>query len=747
MKNQLIIGFTLITLFTLVNTNTYAQSFVGTVLDKETKQPIPFAEVYFVDLKTGTTTDNQGIFKIEHYQQDKIHIQISYVGYTTLDKILSLSHTSYNTIYLEQTHFNLKEVIVSVPSGKLQGQNIVNVTAKKIKQLEETAPITLAEAISNIPGVAQNTTGAGIGKPIIRGLSGSRIVTYAQGVRVENQQWGDEHGLGVGEVGIEGVEVIKGPASILYGSDALGGVLYFIDERYAKHNTIDGFVSTKFLSNTSGLTNNVGVKMHKNNVKFNLFGAYSSQADYKTPKFGRILNTRFDEKNIKGSLGFNTKNWIVDIRYSYLQNNYGIAEDATYTKATKRKFELPFQTINNHALSLENTIFLGKSKLDLTVGLTNNYRREFEDSRLEQALGLKLRTYTYNFKWHSPTFSNKFNVVMGTQGMAQRNKNNGAEILIPNASTTDFGVFALGNLDYTKLHLQGGIRTDIRHIKSEQITDGGSEFPALDKTYNGLTFSAGALYKLEKIKYRFDISSGFRAPNTSELLADGVHEGTNRYEKGNSNLKNESAVQADFSFAYESPHFSVVINPFYNMIKRYIFLSPTALTIDSNPVFEYLQTDAQLYGGEVGFHYHPHAIHWLHIENTFSLVRAQDTNKNPLPLIPQTNINTTVRADISHAGRMHLKNVFIQNIYKFKQNRNAQFETITGNYNLINIGAAFEIASKNMPIDINVGVKNLLNTQYIDHLSRFKKLEIPNQGINFYLTLKLSLSRNLSPDK
>jgi len=237
-------------LFLLISITVLGQNFTGKVLDKEEKKPIAYAQVYFLDLKTGTTTDENGIFKFEHFNQKSIHIQISYVGYKTLDAIIIIDSTKEKIFYLEQGHFKLDEVIVSIPAGKLQGENIVNIVHKKITELQQTSPLTLAEAISNIPGVEQATTGAGIGKPVIRGLSGNRIITYAQGIRIENQQWGDEHGLGVGSVGIEGVEVIKGPASLLYGSDALGGVLYFIDERYASQNTIEGFAQTKFLSNT-----------------------------------------------------------------------------------------------------------------------------------------------------------------------------------------------------------------------------------------------------------------------------------------------------------------------------------------------------------------------------------------------------------------------------------------------------------------------------------------------------------------
>ena len=378
-------------LFLFVSITAFSQDFRGKVIDKETKQVIPYAQVYFVDLKTGTVTDEKGFFRIDNYDQKTIHIQINFVGYKIINQIVNIDATKKQTFYLEQSHFILEEVVVSTPSGRLQRESIVSIEHKKIAKLQQTSPLTLAEAISSIPGVEQTTTGAGIGKPVIRGLSGNRIVTYAQGIRIENQQWGDEHGLGVGDVGIESVEVIKGPASLLYGSDALGGVLYFIDERYASQNTIEGFSQTKFFSNTLGSINNMGFKIHKGKLKFNFFGTYSSQADYQVPNFDRVFNTRFDEKNIKSSFGFNTKNWISNIRYSYLQNNYGIVEDATFTTSTQRIFMLPFQTIDNHNLSFENIIYTGNSKLNVTLGYTNNYRKEFEDDSNKQALGLKLK--------------------------------------------------------------------------------------------------------------------------------------------------------------------------------------------------------------------------------------------------------------------------------------------------------------------------------------------------------------------
>ncbi|NQY67231.1 MAG: TonB-dependent receptor [Flavobacteriales bacterium] len=735
--------------------NLIGQDFKGTVLNKETLKPISFVQVYFVDLKTGTTTNEQGVFHIEHFKQKNIHLQLSFVGYDVVDNIINTDSTKEQTFYMLPGHIGLDEVVVSAPNGRLQGENIVNIDHKKISELQETSPLNLAEAISTIPGVDQTSTGSGIGKPVIRGLSGNRIITYAQGIRIENQQWGDEHGLGVGDVGIESVEVIKGPASLLYGSDALGGVLYFIDERYASHNTVEGFAQSKFLLNTLGAQNNAGFKIHKGSLKFNLFGTYTSHADYQVPSFSRVLNTRFDEHNIKSSFGFNTKNWISNIRYSYLKNNFGIVEDGTFSEETHRNFESLYQSIENQNLSFDNVIFTGKSNINLTLGYINNYRKEFEEedhghghshtnhSEDEHALGLKLSSYTYNLKWYSASYKDQFDVVIGTQGMLQNNLNDGEEVLIPDASTNDLGAFVLGNLKLNKLQLQSGIRADVRSIDTKEMITEESIFSALKSTYTGFTFSGGAVYKLNKIKYRANISSGFRAPNTTELLSNGVHHGTNRFIRGDVNLISERAIQSDFSFDYQHEHLTFSINPFFNSIQNYIFLIPTDTIIDGSPVFKFEQTNALLYGGEVGLHYHPHKVHWLHIESNLSTVFGEDKIGNRLPLIPQTKISSTLRAEFKHKKKVHFKNIFVNHIYRFDQNRIGIFETVSANYTLLNAGLNIEIHTKSNPIEITTGVKNMLNINYIDHLSRFKTLGIQNQGINFYIGLKIKFSKEL----
>ena len=728
------------TFFILISFASYGQQFSGRVLDRENHEPIPFADIYFPELQTGVTADENGKFILNDLLDSKINIRISFLGYQTLQEVIDLKTTSHKDFYLNKSLIRLQEVIVSVPQGRLQGENIVNIDRRGL-ELVKTPFVTLATAIGDIAGVDQSTTGQGIGKPVIRGLSGSRIVTYAQGIRIENQQWGDEHGLGIPELGIGSVEVIKGPASLLYGSDALGGVLYFVDEKYTQHNQVEGNIGTVFFSNTLGSHNQLDFKLHKEGFKINVYGGYSTDADYAVPHDGRVTNTRFDARSFKTSVGYNAKKWITNIRYSFLHNNFGITEDSEYSHITTRRPQLPFQKVAQHTLSFDNTIFVGDSHLNLVLGYGQNNRSEFEEDETNPSLDMKLRTFTYDFKWYSAPFKNHFNIIAGLQGMNRNNKNYGEERLIPDAATNDIGLFSMVTYDLSSLKLQAGVRADFRDINAKAYQSPDTSFPDFNKTYGSFNYSAGGVYSTDMITLRMNLSSGYRAPNTSELLSDGVHEGTQRYEKGNISLKSEYSTQLDFTFDFHTNHVEFTVNPFYNHINNYIYLSPTDSSINNVPVYVYTQSDARLYGGEAGIHIHPHPVHWLHISSNLSVVMAEDPGGNPLPMIPATRINTMIKAEIHPKGNFRVTEVYIQDVYKFAQNRTGAFETSTPAYNLVNLGANIEIATKGKPIEISTGVKNLFNVRYIDHLSRLKTLNIPNPGINIYVGMKFGFMK------
>ncbi|MDR1878794.1 MAG: TonB-dependent receptor, partial [Bacteroidales bacterium] len=599
-----------------------------TILDKETKQAIPSAGVYFPDLKTSAVTDTNGSFVV-NYGNQSVLMQVSCVGYKTfLDRLVPQDNA---IIYLNPSYFDLQEVVISGNSSKLQGENVSNVEKMSLVNNTETHGLSLAEKLSGIAGLGNFSTGSGIGKPVIRGLSGNRIAVFSQGVRIENQQWGDEHGLGLDENGYEQVEIIKGPASLLYGSDALGGVLYFMDERYAKENSIEALLSSEYHTNTNGWRNTGKFRLSKDRWHWNLFGGYTTHQDYKDGNSVFIPNTRFRTGDLKTSIGYTGNNFITSLKYGFLNEQYGLYEgeedededEDEESAGSKRKPMYPYQGLTTHLLSSENTFFLkNNSRLKLNVGYVFNNRKEYEEESEtgEAVLNMNLSTLSYDVKWYSSKWQEKWMLIAGSQGMYQTNKNRGEEYLIPDALTFDMGLFVMSDYYYaSNSYWQIGLRADGRHIKGEQHGSEEEEgyFPFFAETYPAFNFSTGIYQQFQKgLSLRVNISSGYRSPNMFELLSDGVHEGTNRYETGNADMKAENSYQADISFAYEGKYLELFINPYFSYIRKYIYLQPAGEEIDSMPAFYYTQTDAFLYGGEAGFHVHP--LKWLHLEGSYS---------------------------------------------------------------------------------------------------------------------------------
>jgi iron complex outermembrane receptor protein len=289
----------------------------------------------------------------------------------------------------------------------------------------------------------------------------------------------------------------------------------------------------------------------------------------------------------------------------------------------------------------------------------------------------------------------------------------------------------------------GGVRGDLRRIDAKATPTDDLVTDALTRDFRNFNFSGGFAYNINNSTFRGNVSSGFRAPNTSELLSNGKHEGTNRYEIGNKSLVSENAIQIDLAYELENEHFSLFINPFTNFIDNYIYLLPLDSIIENAPVFQYVQSKARLVGGEVSLHYHPHKIHWLHIESSFSTLFAQDDSGQDLPLIPATNINSRLKAELNTSG-IHDTEVFLQHIYRFHQNKTAPFESVTSSYHLVNLGFSTSFDLGTIPVSFNTGIKNLFNTQYIDHLSRLKPMGIPNQGRNFYVGLQFGFTKDLN---
>jgi iron complex outermembrane receptor protein len=630
------------------------------------------------------------------------------------------------------------------------------------QQLKSKGAATLIEGVTSMPGVSQVSKGIGIGKPVIRGLRGNRVLVYSQGVRLENQQFGDEHGLGIDESSIESVEVIKGPASLLYGSDALGGVLYFNPVRFADENTLNVNIAQTYLSNTKGSSTEFGIKNSYNSWKFLANGAYNANSDYQIPNKDRVTNTRFNETVFNAATGFNNKIISSTLRFNFNHSLVGIAEGIELQNTNKIPL-LPYQDLTNKMLSLNTIFFLKNSKITTIFGLTNNDRKEFEehhhddedhddhdeleDIELEEeshpSLHLKLKTFSYDAKWHLPTKSN-FEAIVGVQGLTQSNTNYGEEILIPDANTNDIGILFTGVYDWdNNSSLQGGIRYDFRDLKSKEHIvmheDEEHIFEALDKDYQNISASLGYKTTLfDVLISRFNTATGFKAPNLAELTSNGVHHGSNRFEIGNPNLQSERNVQLDIALEYDTQHLEIFANGFYNYIYDYIFIAPTGELEDGYNVYSYVQDNANLYGGEFGLHLHPHPLDWLHFSSSFEMVIGKQIEGDYLPLIPANQFTNTLRTEFH--DKKWLTNSFasatLQSV--FAQNNVSEFETTSKGYSLLNFAIGGTIQVSKVDFDVNLNLNNALDKTYISHLSRLKPENIPNIGRNFIASIKFN---------
>lgn len=733
--------FGLLALFILGITAQSQNTLRGTVTSEKSNEPI-LATVYIPKLERGTVTDFDGNFEITNLPDGNYSVVYSALGFGTLSKQINLqgAQTVVEDISLADSAVEMDEVIISTPFHKLQSENVMKVERISTSELNSSGAVTLADGLSNIAGVEIITTGTGIGKPVIRGLSSNRVLTYAQGVRLENQQFGDEHGLGINEAGVESVEVIKGPASLLYGSDALGGVLYLNPERFAPSNETQADLSSTYFTNTLGTSTNLGVKTSGEKFRFLARGAYSSFSDYKTGGGYRVTNTRFNEKDLKTGVQYLGTSFKSILRYNYNRSDIGIADEIGEQTHSK-KLELPFQEIDNHILSMENTFFLKNSSLDIKAGFLYNDRREFEEELSSPELQMKLRTINYDIKYHLPKTA-KLETIIGIQGMFQNNKNNGEEILIPDATTRDFGIMATSHYHLEKVDLQAGVRFDSRKISSEagRETTDSNYISALDKTFNSFTAAVGAKVDFTReFSVRLNLASGFRAPNLAELTSHGVHEGTYRYEIGNANLTTEQNLQTDLSFEYRNEHIELFANGFYNAVNNFIFLSPTNEVLQGNNVYEYQQNDAALYGGEFGFHLHPHPLDWIHFESSFETVTGRLENDAYLPLMPAHSLRNTFRINIADGQLRKDSSFFVTLQNTFDQTKHSEFETRTGGYSLLSAGIESKFNFENIDLAVGITATNLTDKEYVSHLSRFKPEGILNIGRSVNLSLKLEI--------
>ncbi|MFM7769634.1 MAG: TonB-dependent receptor, partial [Bacteroidota bacterium] len=408
------------------------------------------------------------------------------------------------------------------------------------------------------------------------------------------------------------------------------------------------------------------------------------------------------------------------------------------TQIQERAYIVPSQLQNNLFIFSDNIWYFSKSEFQVILGQTTNRLSEFEEDQIVPSMDLNLSNSLIQGKWIFK-LSEKLSFVSGIQSMFQKNWNSvsASEFLIPNGKTKDIGVYSMVDLSLKNWFIQFGGRVDQRKLHSNDQNFQPSEFT---KSYNSATYSLNALYKLHKNQFRFSASSGYRAPHFAELLSNGVHHGSLRYEIGSTNLQPEYANQFEASAKINAEHTSVLVNPFYQSYRHYIFLNPLDSAVDGLPVFRFEQlSKVQFMGIDISLHHHPHFAHGLHTETNFSFI--QPIGNFETALIPQPRLTEIMQYEFASNKKLFLKSISLEATWCGSQYQVASFETPTSSYYTIDASVEL-IYSKKQNLSCSFGVRNITNQSYIDHLSRLKNIGIPMPGRSFLVSLKFELQKN-----
>ncbi len=636
-------------------------------------------------------------------------------------------------------HLELNEVTVTGALGDMKIKEtpmpVMTLQAKELHQLPST---NLIDAIAKQPGVSQITTGGGISKPVIRGLGYNRIVVVNDGVRQEGQQWGDEHGIEIDANEVGSVEILKGPASLMYGSDAMGGVLVFKGMPTLPEGSIKGNVNAEYQTN-NGLFGG-SFNLAGNQKGFTWDARYSEKHahSYRNRYDGYVPNSQFWERAFSLKAGL-MRNWgFTKLKLGYYNLVPSIMEGERDTVTGELLSEgdplsyrhgLPYQKVSHYKAVSESFINLSSGHLKVIMGYQQNRRQEFEESADEYGLYLQLHTLNYDVRYVSEEWSGwKFST--GINGMGQKSLNLGEEYLIPDYSLFDAGVYATASKALGRWNLSGGLRFDYRYLDAKGLEENDEvRFEAFTRHFTGITGSVGATCNItEGLDLKLNLARGYRAPNISELASNGEHEGSLRYEIGNHNFKPEYSLQADLGLNYATRYFELNVAAFANHISDYIYLHRIDSIIEPDLMtFAYAQGEALLMGFEAGVDVHP--FHALHIGSAFSYVNAQLLHQPEemrwLPMTPAPRLSVDVKYELTHDGKV-FNNAYIAARMDWCLEQNHYYaaydtETMTPSYLLIGLSAGTDVLIKGKKVaELALIVDNLTDVCYQDHLSRLK---------------------------
>jgi iron complex outermembrane recepter protein len=727
--------------------------------------------------------DVHGDFVITGLNHGSHTLRITYIGYDTLYVKVDLhSKDVHMDIKMSIDDIELREVVIigdHFRTGRVeQSQTLQVVDAEFIKNSNSG---TLINSLQKIPGINAINTGVGIAKPVIRGMSFNRVLVMDKGIKQEGQQWGADHGLEIDQYDPEKLEIVKGPSSLLYGSDAIGGAIRILPPSFPVNDHMKGDVFLTYKSNNQLVGTSTAIQGSKNDNFFSFRFSTQDFGDYTVPAStfsyngfilpiydNQLKNTAGNERNISVALGTH-KDWGAStLTISNFHQEAGLFAGATgipreyqlEPDGNTRNIDLPRQIVNHLKIISNTKLLSGKSWMEIDLGYQHNDRKEegtphahgyqpTPDGNL--ALGLDLKTISANIR-HNNNFADNLSGTFGLQGQWQENKQSGFEFLLPDFRAGNIGGFIYQ--EYSPSHhfsMNAGVRFDYgfrdidEHIEPDYTTpeseDSIMRNPEIYRQFNDFSAALGfSYYPGINFNAKFNVGTSFRMPSAVELSSNGIHHGTFRHEVGDPDLDSERGLQADLNLTYQGNKLFVLLTPFVGYYNKYIYLAPQPQFSElpaGGQVYKYTQHDALFTGLEFEFEYD------ISKKLTFHTALEYVWNKNletllPLPFTPPFSVFAELEYGKS-ISNSRITYYFLNANYHYyaAQNRVDRNERPTPGYGLTSLAGGFNFKMKNQTAQFRLSVNNLFDIAYMNHLSRYRLLNLPEQGRNVIVSLRI----------
>lgn len=688
---------------------------------------------------------------------------------------------------------SLKEVVVSGSSNKeIQMKSALNVVRANQKFIEENFSGSLMQTLSRLPGVQAMNVGSGESKPVIRGLGFNRVLVAENGIKHEGQQWGDDHGLEIDQYAIDQAEVIKGPASLTYGSDAIGGVINLKSntmplKKFAGQVNLFGRTNNESIGSSVRLTGRNGKFWYKANA------TWMDYADYKVPadcieyysywiklKDQRLRNTAGREMDGNLMLGYAGDRWNTSFRIAdvnakagFFANAHGLEvrlSDIDYD-SSRRDIDLPYHTVNHFWVSNHTDWNWADGILEGNFAYQNNRQRELAEPVSHGYMPIPTNTMERSFT--KQTFSanvktmqqmGKHDLQAGGNVEYQRNRQGGWGFILPDFEQLTFGVFAMDKWNLSdKLSLTAGARFDRGSVRIHSYHDwyktplkastsnspmdgtvlqgtvqqGDSTYMErsanLRRSYNSFTWSVGVNRMLGDWVLKLNVGKSFRMPIAKELGMDGVNYNIFRYEKGNTSLKPEESYQVDAGIVCEKGVLSMQLTPYLNYFPNYIYLNPTPQYKEGLQLYYYTQAKVLRWGFEasVSWKILPHLK--LDADGEYLYARQLSGEKKGYGLPFSTPWSARAELRYLLPTQNPAKSGFVALEWQVvgTQDIIVPPEEKTKGHQLLNasIGKKFKLGENQL--EITLRGENLLSKRYYDHTSYYRLMGVPEPGRNF----------------